>query len=753
MTRGCPSLTVPAMSHIRRMLSFGSLVVALTVVVVAVLGAARPAEAQTRATITGTVKDAAGAVQTGVTVVLTTPAGIDRRQTSGVDGTFTFGGLAPGDYRLRVDDPNNQWAPWSQDKITVAAGDRSTVNVTLQPRVAPGQQRGSISGTVIGPQGQPLSGVTVTLSGTGGDKRATSAASGAYTFPDLGAGNYQVRVAARPDSLAFQGDQFALAAGERRSVDVHLQPLPPPAPPPTPAAQPAGANPKLPPVPAPVGMEAHPDRWDFKYPPYLRYQGQPKSTFATGGPFDPYNQNTLKADRPIGGHTFLNLNLQLNSTINPGETADGTASGGEKKMVFNENHVFGAEIFNGDTVFVPKVWAVRATGVFNVNRQNPGSLSFSGLQKNPAEKTTLSFEELFGEARLAVISPNFDFMSVRGGMQNFNVDFRGFLFVDNQLGVRLFGNAHSNTDQYNVAFFSMRARDPVSQLHDIKTGTGENVFMGNFYIQDFATPGYTFMVNVLQNRDTRANVPGDLTATYVGFHGDGHWGSLSVDHAFYQVFGHDNDNTQAVALGRPASLTINARMAAIELSHDADARRDRFSFFYASGDSGSGSTAGGFDSVADNPELAGGQFSFWTQQGINIPVAAGKKILISQKFSLLPDLRDKFSQRSNFLNPGLILVNGGLDFRLMPQLKLVTNVSYLRFANVATLQALTSRATFPDATIGIDANAGFKWRPFLNENLFLVAGLGVLKPQGGFSTALGSSSLLYSFFTTFQIAF
>ena len=26
-------------------------------------------------------------------------------------------------------------------------------------------------------------------------------------------------------------------------------------------------------------------------------------------------------------------------------------------------------------------------------------------------------------------------------MQNFNSDFRGYLFVDNQLGVRLFGNA------------------------------------------------------------------------------------------------------------------------------------------------------------------------------------------------------------------------------------------------------------------------------------------------------------------------
>src|SRR5579863_3901479 len=169
-------MSVPAMSQIRRLVSIGWLAAVVFV------WAAAPSAAQTRATITGTVKDGSGALQTGVTVVLTTPAGIDRRQTSGVDGTFTFGGLAPGDYRLRVDDPNNQYAPWSQDKVTVAAGDRATVNIALQPRIAPGQQRGAISGTVIGPLGQPIAGVAVTLSGTGGDKSATSAASGAYAF-------------------------------------------------------------------------------------------------------------------------------------------------------------------------------------------------------------------------------------------------------------------------------------------------------------------------------------------------------------------------------------------------------------------------------------------------------------------------------------------------------------------------------------------------------------------------------------------
>jgi len=740
------------MSQLRRLASIGSLVGAVLV------WTASPSAAQTRATISGTVKDASGAVQTGVTVVLTTPAGIDRRQTSGVDGTFTFGGLTPGAYRLRVDDPNSQYAPWSQDKVTVAAGDRATVDIALQPRIAPGQLRGTISGTVVGPLGQPLGGVTVALSGTGGNQQATSAASGAYTFGNLAAGNYQVKVAARQDALAFQSDSFPLAAGERRSMDVHLQPLPPPAAP-TPSSQPAaGANPALPPLPAPVGMEAQVDRWNFQYPVYSRYSGQ-KSIFATGGPFDPYNQNAMKGDFPVfGDHAFANLNLQFNSTLNPGTTAFFGEATPAHELVYNQNMVAGAELFGGDTVFEPRRWALRATTVFNYNLVAQNSLSFSNLARN-AKETVANFgaEELFGELRLAVISPNFDFLSVRGGMQNFNVDFRGYLFDDNQLGVRLFGNAKNNTDQYNVAVFSMRARDPVSQLHDITTGTGETVIMANYFIQDFGAQGYTFMVNFLQDRDTRPNVAGDLSATYVGFHGDGHWGGLSVSHAFYQVFGHDNDNTLAVALKRPTHLTINARMAAIEASHDSDALRLRGSFFYASGDSGSSpGTAGGFDSVQDNPELAGGQFSFWTQQQIQIPGATilGKSpLFLTGRFSLLPDLRNKFAQRSNFLNPGLVLINGGVDFRLMPQLKLITNASYLRFANASILQALTSAATFPNATIGLDLNTGLKWRPFLNENMFVLAGLGVLRPEGGMATALGSSSALFSFFTTFQLAF
>src|SRR6185295_18669300 len=99
----------------------------------------------------------------------------------------------------------------------------------------------------------------------------------------------------------------------------------------------------------------------------------------------------------------------------------------------------------------PKRWAVRATTVTNLNAASVGSFSFSDFQKKPVK---FAVEELFGEARVAVLDPAFDFVSIRGGMQNFNSDFRGYLYVDNQMGVRLFGNARQNRDQYNIVYFS-----------------------------------------------------------------------------------------------------------------------------------------------------------------------------------------------------------------------------------------------------------------------------------------------------------
>lgn len=550
-------------------------------------------------------------------------------------------------------------------------------------------------------------------------------------------------------------------------------PAPPPPPLPAPPALPApvaGAYPlpdlrplghaggkTVEPVdPATPDFIPMPDRWRAGFPRYARYQPGQGMPWVEGSLLDPYNQNALKADYPIGGNElFLNLNVQSNSNMNPRRVAAGKE---EKQLFYNQNFVVGTEVFKGDTVFRPKDWSVKATAVFNLNRLAKGSLSPGDLANAEDEgvinKTAL--EEGFVEARLGILSPAFDFASLRLGMQNFTSDFRGYVFSDNQLGARLFGNAGSNRHQYNLVFLRTRERDEKSQLHDIARSREQSVLIANWFIQDFLAHGYTFLLNVHVNDDGGvpareekkiAGDPGKLRATYLGFHGDGRWGSWNVSHAFYQVFGTDDENSVT-----GASEDVNARMAALELSKDADWRRYRLSVFYASGDDDAfDGKAKGFDAIMDNPNLAGGAFMFWTQQASKVEGLPNAKIL-SDKFSLLPNLRSKFTNRSNFVNPGLILGNVGIDLRASPKLKVVTNASYLRFAKAGLLRQIREDDAITE-TIGIDVGLGFKYRPLLNENLFFAGGVSALLPRGGFSRLLDSTSPLFSAFTALQIAY
>jgi hypothetical protein len=253
------------------------------------------------------------------------------------------------------------------------------------------------------------------------------------------------------------------------------------------------------------------------------------------------------------------------------------------------------------------------------------------------------------------------------------------------------------------------------------------------------------MVNFHFNSDSGIT-PGDrarLNVAYFGFHGDGRIGSWAIDHAFYQALGHDAFNRLA-----RRDVSINAQMAALEVSRDSDWLRYRVSYFFASGDKDlNDRKANGFDMISDNPNFAGGAFQFWTQQAT---VLGGGRGILTNKFSLLANLRNKFTQRSNFVNPGLMLVNLGADFRLTPKLKTVTNLSYLRFARADVLRQLTGDFAI-DNRIGTDLSVGLKFRPLLNENLNYVVGVSALFPQGGYARLIGSNRPLVS--PTFAIQF
>lgn len=503
------------------------------------------------------------------------------------------------------------------------------------------------------------------------------------------------------------------------------------------------------------------DRWRIGLPYWDRYgtgnaivDDEP---YELGHWWDAYNQNVLKGDYPIiGHHTFMNLTITDQQVIQAQELPAATTPF-ESTLRQYQNDFFGnnnsfayqhylkvsLSLFHGDAAFKPMDWQVRLTPVFNINYVDLEELA--GVNPDVSRgrtrgRTFTALEEWFVEAKITDLSGHYDFLSVRGGSQFFVSDFRGFIFSDTNRAIRLFGTRLSNKQQFNVVWFDQTDKDTNSQLNSIGEDRHQNVLILNFFSQDFIWPGYTTQLSYHYNNDgpsfkfdknnflVRPDPVGVFTphrveAHYLGWAGDGHIGRYNISHAFYWVLGHDSLNPLA-----GTEQDINAQMGAIELSYDRDWVRLRASLFYASGDKNiEDGQAEGFDSIFDNPNFAGGPFSFWQRQQIQL---LGAKL--TNQFSLVPDLRNsKIQGQSNFVNPGLWLYNVGVDFEITPKLRSINNVNFLWFDENDVLE----RFVFQDnisRQLGVDLSTGIEYRPFLNDNVILLAGLSGFIPGPGF---------------------
>jgi hypothetical protein len=191
-------------------------------------------------------------------------------------------------------------------------------------------------------------------------------------------------------------------------------------------------------------------------------------------------------------------------------------------------------------------------------------------------------------------------------------------------------------------------------------------------------------------------------------------------------------------------------MGAVELSLDKDWLRYRLSFFYASGDKNPrDGSARGFDTIFDNPNFAGGFFSFWNREGI--PLTSTGVSLVSPG-SLVPDLRTSKSEgQANFVNPGLFLYNAGVDIDVTPKLRLFLNLNLVRFADTEPLELLLFQSNI-HAGIGADSGIGFAYRPPLSENMVITGGVNMLTPFQGFRD-ISTNRVLFSFFTNVRFKF
>ncbi len=518
-----------------------------------------------------------------------------------------------------------------------------------------------------------------------------------------------------------------------------------------------------------------PDRWRIGFPDDPRYK--------RGAWYNPYRQNILKGDYPIfKQHNFMVLTLESETLVTArripvpsnvsAQRPDSEEFFGRGGQIFTrENFVASIEIFHGDTSYKPIDWRFRFTPNFNINHLNTQENSLVNI--NPAFGANrldgyVGFQELFGEMRLGDTtkllpflrgrgsqkgeSPYFDTTFIRVGIQQFQSDFRGFIFNDFNLGARLFGQAANNHYNFNAAYFYLLEKDTNSELNT-RVNLGEfrdqSLFIANVYKQDTIWKGYQTQFSFHFNNDRPSRhfdendflvrpaligdaAPHGIKSYYLGFTGDGHIGKLNIDHAFYQVLGHDTRNPIA---GR--EVDINAQMAAAELSIDRDWLRFKGSLFFASGDKKPfDGTARGFDSIVDLPEFAGGKFSFWQFNPIPFTNTA---VLLTQPESLLPNLRSsKTEGQSNFVNPGIFIYNVGIEAEMTPKLRGILNLNYSHFHHTETLEQLEFQPGIR-RDIGIDYGVGVLYRPLLNENIVIAGGFSSLIPGKGFEDIYSSN--------------
>lgn len=543
------------------------------------------------------------------------------------------------------------------------------------------------------------------------------------------------------DEAMFSPDEIQRSGVSSRRIEIPLPLINPDQVPPPQASLPRESVPV-------------PDRWrimqalNFRFPFY-----------------DPYNQNALKGDLPVlpalGHDWFFNLGLIADTTYEmrrlPIPVAPQTSTQAGTLDLFGDDgrqstllgtFILNLSLIKGNTTFRPPDYEFRFVPVFNYNHSEVEEQR--ALRIDPRTGTGridhfVGIQELFADKHLRNVSERYDFDSLRIGIQPINLDFRGFLFQDNALGIRLFGNRDNNHWQYNAGWMRRLEKDTNSGLNDLgQRPRDDDVYFANVYRQDFPRVGFTSQLALVHNRNNESGPdyyddngflvrpavigdvrPHDYQLTYLGYSGDGHFGRYGLTTSTYLALGRDDYNAIAQ---KPQD--IEAFFHASELSRDFDWIRVRGNFLYASGDEDPFDTvATGFDAILENPQFAGADTSFFIRQAV--PLIGGGGVALSGRNGVLPSLRSsKDKGQSNFVNPGLTLLGIGADLDLTPTLRLLGNVSALRFNETEILGVLRNQLP-PSKEIGTDVSAGIQYRPMYSQNIVITSSFAALLPGRG----------------------
>jgi hypothetical protein len=528
----------------------------------------------------------------------------------------------------------------------------------------------------------------------------------------------------------------------------------------------------------PAGNIPIPDRWRL-----IETLGIARENY-----LDPYNQNTLKGDRPIcfrenederhqaslgcrfsrflGLHDddwFVAASAISDTVLEPRsfpipvgvQTTDRPSNvdvfGINRSLVMAQTFILSASLIKGNTAYRPPDIEYRLALAVQTNYVDVSERRVLFVEPSRGTSrldTWIGVQEAFVDLHLRNVSLRYDFDSIRIGIQPLQFDFRGFLFNDQNLAVRLFGNRDNNRFQYNVIGVWRLEKDTNSGLNDVTASPRNDwILHANVFRQDLPFVGLTSELSLTWNINregqdihvddngfpVRPALFGDLRgrnydAIYLGYNADGRIGRINLSGSLSYVFGWEQHN---VFTGRDAN--ISGFFAAVEPSIDFDWIRLRGAAMFASGDGDPyNDTQAGYDAIFENPIFAGADTSYWIRQ--TIPFAGGgRAVSVNGRNGILADLRSsKEEGQSNFVNPGTMLLGVGADFDITPDFRLSGNVNHLWFHHTAVLEALRVEGTIPNE-IGFDISAAAIYRPNFNQNLVFRASAAVLVPTAGFN--------------------
>jgi len=469
------------------------------------------------------------------------------------------------------------------------------------------------------------------------------------------------------------------------------------------------------------------DRWRIGFPEWDRY--------TEGSLRNPYRQSAIKGDYPLLGTEDLFFELTIvNDVFYEHRDLPNAAAGQVQQQFFQESLFVTADYFQGDNTFYPADWFLSITPAFryrNIQNNNAGV-------QNSVQVDDVALQTAFLDLQLGITSDWYDTTDLSIGRQAFNSDFLGLIFADANDSIIYSGTAEALRTQWNLAFFNNVQKDAGSALNTFDSRE-QQLVMANIVRNDFIFPGFNLLLGANYDHDTFRQ---DVDAYWLEAAWIGRINRFEYAGAFIQALGQDKANPIA---GR--SVNVNAQLAALQVTMPMDWLRPKVAALYASGDSNpNDGTATGFDGIFDNPNFAGGGFSYLQRSAINVGGAQ-----VSNTFSFYPNLRNKAAAPSNFVNPGAVILNTGFDARITARLQGQVNLNYYQFVHTQVLEQLAGQQI--GKKIGIEANFGLIYKPLIVDNVIITGGFSFLDPGAGITDLTNDSSLLYTAFSSVTLVY